>query len=141
MPQVELPQRGDSYALGRKLPAEKHSPFLQCSARPEFESPFAFEEVNMGLVKLAGKIFWSVCSFRNGLSANVLHLVVRQFDDGSNALVGAVLPGVGGRVTVRNLSSKTAALRRTSFSLSSCSLSETIHQHVCFGRFLKYRAR
>ena len=62
VPQVELPQRSDSYALGRKLPAEKHSPFLQCSARPEFEGPFAFEEVNMGLVKLAGKVFWPASS-------------------------------------------------------------------------------
>ena len=50
VPQVELPKRGDRYALGWKLPAEESSPFLEGSASPEFEGPFAFEEVNMDLV-------------------------------------------------------------------------------------------
>ena len=76
VPQVELPKRGDRYALGRKLPAEERSPFLESSASPEFEGPFAFEEVDMDLVELAGKVYWPASLLRKGLSADVLNLVV-----------------------------------------------------------------
>ena len=51
----------------------------------------------MDLEELAGKVYLSASLLRKGLSADVLHLVVGQFDDSSNALVGAVLPAVGGR--------------------------------------------
>ena len=51
----------------------------------------------MDLEELAGKVYLSASLLRKGLSAYVLHLVVGQFDDSSNALVGTVLPAVGGR--------------------------------------------
>ena len=76
MLQVELPKRSDRYALGWKLPAEESSPFLEGSASPEFEGPFAFEEVDMDLVELAGKVYWPASLLRKGLSADVLDLVV-----------------------------------------------------------------
>ena len=76
VPQVELPKRGGCYALGWKLPAEERSSFLEGSSSPEFESPFAFEEVNMDLVELAGKVYWPASLLRKGLSADVLDLVV-----------------------------------------------------------------
>ena len=97
MLQVELPKRGDSYALGRKLPAEERSSFFEGSARPEFEGSLAFEEVGMDLVELAGNIYLPASLLRNGLSADVLDLVISKFDASSNELVGAELLAVGGR--------------------------------------------
>ena len=89
--QVELPKRGDCYALGRKPTAEQDCPFLQRFARPEFEGLFAFEEVNVDLVELAGKVFSPATCLGKSLFADVLHLVVSESDYGCNALVGAEL--------------------------------------------------
>ena len=50
----------------------------------------------MNLKELAGKVCLSASLLCKGLSADMLYLVVGQFNDSSNALVGAVLPAVGG---------------------------------------------
>ena len=90
--QVELPKRGDCYALGWKPTAEQNRSFFQRSAGPEFEGPFAFEEVNVDWVELAGKVLLPATCLGKSLFADVLHLVVSESDYGCNALVGAVLP-------------------------------------------------
>ena len=51
----------------------------------------------MDLLELAGKVHWPARLLRKGLSADVLDLVVGQFDYSSNALVSAVLPAFSGR--------------------------------------------
>ena len=52
----------------------------------------------MDLVELAGKVFSPATWLGKSLFADVLHLVVSELDNGSNAFVGAELPWVDGWV-------------------------------------------